>query len=166
MGLVVECTSARREMTARRNAKDTKKARQRRERREPFAHVMPKTVKRQIGRSTSRETPLHIRAHGLELEDALRDYIRQRVGFKLGKFGLDITRASLRFEYLNGETGAPTCECRFKVVLNSANDVTLTAVGASPRAAFNDGVNRIERAVRNELGRRRDLRTRRRRLVA
>jgi ribosome-associated translation inhibitor RaiA len=153
-------------MTARRNANDNKKARQRRERREPFAQVTPKTVKRQVGRSTSRETPLHVRAHGLELEDTLREYIRQRIGFKLGKFGLEITRATVRFENLNGETGAPTCECRFKVLLNSANDVTLTAIGVSPRAAFNEGVNRIERAVREELGRRRVLRTRPKRLVA
>ncbi len=143
-----------------------KKAQQRRERREPFAHVTPKTAKRQVGRSTSRETPLYIRAPGVELDDSLREYIRQRVGFKLGKFGLDITRVAVRFETLNGATGAPTYECRFKVLLHSANDVTLTSVGATPRAAFDTGANRIERTVRDELGRRRDQRTRRRRLVA
>lgn len=143
-----------------------KKARQRRERREPFAHVTPKTVKREVGRSTSRETPLHIRALGVELEDSLRDYIRQRVGFKLGKFGLDITRVTVRFETLNGATGTPTYACRFKVLLHSANDVTLTALGTTPRAAFDAGANRIERTVRDELGRRRDQRTRRKRLVA
>lgn len=143
-----------------------KKARQRRERREPFAHIMPKTAKRQVGRSTSRETPLYIRAPGVDLDDSLREYIRQRVGFKLGKFGLDITRVAVRFETLNGATGAPTYECRFKVLLHSANDVTLTSLGATPRAAFDTGANRIERTVRDELGRRRDRRTRRRRLVA
>jgi hypothetical protein len=68
----------------------------------------------------------------------------------------------VRFEYLNGDTGAPTCECRFKVLLHSANDVTVTAIGASPRAAFDNAVGRIERTVR-ELDRRRVLRTRRRR---
>ena len=153
-------------MTAKAHAKDEKKARQRRERREPFAHVLPKTVKREVGRSTSRETPLHIRAPGVELDESLRDYIRQRIGFKLGKFGLDITLVTARFEQLNGATGAPTCECRFKVLLHSANDVTSTAIGANPRAAFDAAVGRIERTVREELDRRRVLRTRRRRLVA
>lgn len=151
-------------MTAK--AHHEKKARQRRERREPFAHVMPKTAKRQVGRSTSGETPLHIRTPRFELDDALRDYIRQRVGFKLGKFALDITRVTVRFETLNGATGSPTYECQFKVLLQSANDVTLTSLGITPRAAFDTGANRIERTVRDELGRRRDQRTRRRRLVA
>lgn len=147
-------------MAARQNRRDDKKTRQRRERREPFAHTTSKAMKRAIGRSTSRETPLHIRALGLELEEGLRDYVRQRVGFRLGKFGLDINRVSVRFEYLNAIKGAPTCECRFKVVLHSTGDVTLGAIGATPRVAFDAAANRIERAVREEIGRRRVARTR------
>lgn len=130
-----------------------KKARQRTERRAAFAAHTPKAHKPVLGASTTRETPLTIRTLGPVLADAEREFIRTRVGFRLGKFGLAITRASVRFEDVSGPTGAPTVACRFKVVLRKGGAVTLSAESETPRDAFMVAAGAAERWVRKTLER-------------
>lgn len=135
-----------------------KRPRQNRERRDSFATSIPKARKRVIGRSTTRETPLHLRVRGVEVDDALRDYMRVRTGFKLGKYGLNVTRITVRLEDLAGPKGAPAYACRFKVLLPGTREVVVAATDPSARAAFDTAVDATERAVRRLLGRSRAAR--------
>lgn len=131
-----------------------KKSRQRRERRQSFVPSVPKTEKRTIGRSTTGQTPLHVRVRGLDdFDDAMRDYARVRTGFKLGKYALRITRITVRFENVAGPKGAPAVACRFKVVLAGRGEVVVATTESSTRAAFDAAVDATERAVRRLLGR-------------
>jgi ribosome-associated translation inhibitor RaiA len=137
-----------------------KKTRQRRERREPFAAGIPKGQKTAIGRSTTRETPLQVRVRGVELDDTMRDYMRARVGFKLGKFALHLTRVTVRLENVAGPKGAPAYACKIKVLLPNASDVVVAATDVTARAAFDLAVDATERSVRRTLGRGRAVRAR------
>lgn len=138
-------------MVAKRRATERKSKQQRRERREPFAEHTPKGVKRSLGVTTTSETPLHVRAQGFELSSADREYARDRARFKLGKFGMAMTRASVRFDDVSGPTGAPSIECRIKVMLRNSSDVVVTWQGRTPRTAVDGAIASTERAVRRTL---------------
>jgi len=133
----------------------TKTSRQRRERRESFPRTVPKTAKPTIGRSTTRETPLHLRARGLHPNEALRDYVRTRVGFKLGKYASSLTRIIVRFDLAAGLPGTAGYACRCRVIIPGAREVVVASTGSTPRAAFDSAADAAERAVRRLLERRR-----------
>lgn len=97
------------------------------------------------------DTPLHVRAPGLDLPQDVRDDIHARVSAKLGKFARAITRISVRFEDVAGQTGVPLLECRFKVILRNAPDVVLAGQGASVSAALKSALSSAERTVRRAL---------------
>jgi ribosome-associated translation inhibitor RaiA len=137
-----------------------KKPRQRQERRATFPVAVPKPHKRSIGRSTTAETPLHVRARGLQIDDELREYIRARTSFKLGKYGLSINRITVRLENVAGPKGAPAYSCKFKVLLLMRGDVVLAVIDESARAAFDAAVDAAERAVRKMVSRSRKPRRR------
>ena len=130
-----------------------KRSQQTSERRESFAESVPKARKRVTGRSTTRETLLQIRTHGTTVDDALRDYMRRRTGFKLGKFALSIVRLTVRITDAAGPNGAPTYRCCFVVLLLGGREVVAAAGDATVRAAFDLAVEATERAVRRRLQR-------------
>ncbi|MEX2179279.1 MAG: HPF/RaiA family ribosome-associated protein [Gemmatimonadaceae bacterium] len=140
---------------------DDKKQRQRQSRRAAFPATIPRTTKASVGRSTTAETPLHVRARGVVISDALRAYVHERTGFKLGKFGLRIARVSIRFEDVSGSTGNAACVCKFKVVLPRHEQVVVALTGGDPRTTFDAAVDATERAVRRSLDRSRNSRKRR-----
>jgi hypothetical protein len=138
-----------------------KKARQRGERRQPFAVAIAKSEKRNIGRSTTQQTPLDIRARNLEVSVELMAYIARHVSFRLAKYAIHVTRIIVRFENVGGPRGAIKCLCKFGVELPGRGRVIVSSVNPSPRAAFDaavDATERAERAVRRSLGRSRRLR--------
>ncbi|MEX2282721.1 MAG: HPF/RaiA family ribosome-associated protein [Gemmatimonadota bacterium] len=135
-----------------------KKARQRGERRQPFAGAIAKSEKRDIGRSTTRQTPLDIRARNLELPNELMAYIARRVSFRLAKYGLHLTRITVRFENVGGPRGATECRCKFAVALPGKDGVVVGVLGVSPRGAFDRALDATDRAVRRLLGRQRQPR--------
>lgn len=138
-------------MTVRKRSPGPQKRRERGNRADEFARTVPRNVKRSIGASATAETPLHIRAPGVELPPEVRDDVHARVSGKLGKFGRAITRMSVRFEDLAGPIGAPLIECRFKVVLRNAPDVLLSGQGESIRTALVQALSSAERTVRRTL---------------
>jgi hypothetical protein len=87
------------------------------------------------------------------LDDPTREYFRSRVGFKLGKYALALTRISVRIEDVAGPKGAPAHTCRIKVVLPHYPQVVVSAADAIPRVAFDQAADATERAVRRLLGR-------------
>jgi hypothetical protein len=125
-----------------------KRRQQRRERRDPFATSIPKGTKRTIGRSTTRETPLHVRARGVEIDGTATGYIRRHAGFKLGKHALNITRVTVLVEDSAGPNGAPQSVCRMRVILPAKREVVVTATARSWRPAFDTALAATERAIR------------------
>ena len=123
--------------------REQKADRQRRERRDRFAEHQPRAAKRALGATTTSQTPLHVRALGVELSQVDRDYVRERASFKLGKFGLAITRASVRVDDISGPKGAQVIECRIKVLLRSGPDVMVSAQGGTVRDAFDRAGHRF-----------------------
>jgi ribosome-associated translation inhibitor RaiA len=140
-------------MTGVTRARDARKVRQRRERRHTFAESVGKSRKRDLGRTTTRETPLDIQTGSLELDSTLRAYIRQHAGFKLGKFALQVTHISIRFEIAAGAKAGSSSVCRFRVVLPGRRAIVVTARDTTPRSAFDAAAEKIERAVRRRLDR-------------
>lgn len=138
-------------MTARKRATGRQRPRQSADRTAEFARTIPKKQKRSVGISTAADTPLHIRAPGLQLPPDIRDDVHARVSAKLGKFARAITRISVRFEDLAGTTGGTRIECRFKVLLRNAPDVLLAGQGASIDAALRSALSSAERTVRRTL---------------
>lgn len=128
------------------------------ERRVPFPSDTSRLGKSTADRTSTTQTPVHIRALGVEAEPAVRDYIRQRLGLKLGKFALDIRRISVRLVDESGPKGAPLRACRIKVMLDPTSDVIVQHEAPDLRAAIDGALDRTERAVRRTLQRERTLR--------
>jgi ribosome-associated translation inhibitor RaiA len=138
----------------------SRRERQRRERRLSFARAASKTQKRSLGRSTTTETPLHIRARGVAVGAELRDYVRSRTGFKLGKFALRLTRVVVHFEGEAGPGPRGPYTCRFGAFLPGTPEVVASSTARSMRNAFDSAVEVTERAVRRLLERERRARVR------
>jgi ribosome-associated translation inhibitor RaiA len=92
---------------------------------------------------------------GVELRQDDRDYIRRKLGMKLGKFSRSIERVSVRTKDVNGPRGGVDQVCRIKVVLSGLRSVVFESKDASLRAAIDAALAGTERAVRRTLQRRR-----------
>lgn len=116
--------------------------------------VAPEAVTKEArGRTVSPETPVAIRARDGGVDDALRDYVHQRTGFKLGKFAPRVDRISIRFEDVNGPKGGTDSRCAVKVTLTRHESVVVEVVEADYRLAFDHAIDACERAVRRTLER-------------
>ena len=109
--------------------------------------------------------PTHIRSRGLELGESQHEYIRRKLGRRLGRFASVIERVSVRVTDVNGPRGGVDKCCRVKVVLRKMESVVVERTHHDARAAFDlalDAVRRVIRArVRGRvLGRRRPARAR------
>ena len=105
------------------------------------------------GRTDSPHTPVAVRARGVEADDALREYIHERCGFKLGKFAESIDRISVRLEDVGGPKGAPSLRCAVKVVLSRHESIVVEVVEGDLRGAFDHCIDATARAVKRSLDR-------------
>ena len=122
--------------------------------RSPLPSRLPKASKR-AGSTEASRIPAHIRAAQGELGSSDRDYIRRKLGTKLGKFASSIERVSVRIEDVNGPRGGVDQLCRIKVVLRGLSSVVFESRDASLNAAVDGALSGVERAVRRTLQRRR-----------
>lgn len=99
--------------------------------------------------------PAHIRAAGTAADQADKDYLRRKLGRKLGKFARSIQRVSVRIEDVNGPRGGIDQRCTIKVTLADLPSVIIEANSDSLQAAMDDALARLERAVKQALQRRR-----------
>lgn len=120
-------------------------------RREPMAASVPRPLKAQSGRSEAAQTPAFIRAVGTELDDGDREYLRRKLGRRLGKFAPSIERVSVRIEDVNGPRGGLDKRCRIKVVLSGLPSVMIEEQRPDVQPAIDRALTRIERAVRRSL---------------
>ncbi|WP_066922439.1 CBS domain-containing protein [Steroidobacter denitrificans] len=123
--------------------------------RAPMAARVPRRAKQLAGRTASAEVPVHIRAAGTQLEPSDRDYIRRKLGRKLGKFATSIERVSVRVEDINGPRGGIDKRCRIKVVLSGLPSVMAEERHDTVQAAVDAALTTAERAVRQPVRRRR-----------
>ncbi|MEO8449462.1 MAG: HPF/RaiA family ribosome-associated protein [Gemmatimonadota bacterium] len=122
-------------------------------RRAPLAAQLPKAAKASAGPTSASDTPATI--YGLKsgaTDEALRRRVRQRLGFKLGKFADRITRVTVRFIDVSGPKGAPTVACRIASFLTSGT-VVVEARSKQREDAFDQASDSHERAVRRLLER-------------
>lgn len=130
-------------------------------RRAPMGVNANQAPRNERGKTTAPETPLAVRARGVEVDQELRDYIAKRAGFKLGKFATSIERISVRLEDISGPKGAPAQRCAIKVVLSRHESIVVEVVDNDHRAAFDHAMDSVERAVRRSLDRVKTLARRR-----
>jgi ribosome-associated translation inhibitor RaiA len=126
------------------------------QRRTAFAEEPSYASKASVGRTTAAETPVTIRGIGITVDPEERAYIRQRLGFRLGKFALGVRRVEVHLVDVSGPRGAPTRACRISALLDNSRDVFVEIQAASPRAAIDAAIDRTERGVRRGLQRTRD----------
>lgn len=122
--------------------------------RQPLPAALGKRAKRYAGTTDAAETPLNLRAHGVSLDPALENYVRERAGSKLGKFATSIERVTVRFEDENGPKGGVDIDCKIKLVMRGAPTVLVTEVASDPRDAFDLAVGAAEQAVGRGLAKR------------
>ncbi len=106
-------------------------------------------------KAEAQKFPVHIRAPQVDLGTTERDYIRRKLGRKLGKYVQATERVSVRIEDVNGPRGGVDQSCRIKVVLRNLPSVVFESRDASLNAAVDAALSGTERAVRRTLERRR-----------
>ena len=99
--------------------------------------------------------PAYIRAAEGDLSPVDREYIRRKLGRRLGKFAQAIERVSVRTMDVNGPRGGVDRLCRIKVVLKGLPSVVFESQHASLKAAVDGALAGVERAVRRAVQRRR-----------
>jgi ribosome-associated translation inhibitor RaiA len=114
------------------------------------------------GHTGAEETPLTVKTRGVDLSDAMREYVQTRAGFRLSRFARPIERVSVRFDRVRSIDGsAPSVRCRIKVVVSRLQSVMAEGTARTPTLAFNGALNASSRWVNHLRERRRKL-TRRR----
>jgi ribosome-associated translation inhibitor RaiA len=99
--------------------------------------------------------PAYIRAVGAPLSAAAKAEFRRKLGRKLGRHAPEIERASVRIDDVNGPRGGVDKRCRIKIVLSGLPSVVVEQQHESLHAAFDGALDRVLRAVRQTLKRRR-----------
>lgn len=123
--------------------------------RAPFAGLVPRPQRRTAGRTSSGETPAHIRSADSLLDAAAEAYVRRKLGRKLGKFAMSIERVSVRVEDVNGPRGGLDKHCRIKIVLAGLPSVLVEQRSNSLQGAMDGALSKAERVVHKALQRRR-----------
>ncbi|MCC7463897.1 MAG: HPF/RaiA family ribosome-associated protein [Gammaproteobacteria bacterium] len=98
--------------------------------------------------------PAFIRATDSVVDDADKDYLRRKLGRRLGKFSHSVQRVSVRLDDVNGPRGGDDQRCRIKVTLVGLPDVLIESSNASIQGAMDEALARVEHAVKQSLKRR------------
>ena len=114
--------------------------------------TVPRPDKRVAGRTPTRMTPVTVRAHGVDVEEHHREYMRERLGHKLGKFAPSIERIFVRIEDLNGPKGGVDHECRIQVTLSGMGLVVVRERHPEAIPAFDLAASAIETKLHHHFG--------------
>lgn len=118
--------------------------------------TMPEQVaradKRVAGRTPAGKTPVDVRGHHVDIDAHHREYVRERLGHKLGKYARAIERIHVRFEDLNGPKGGVAYEVAIHVVISGIEDVIVKEREVDPMAAFDVACDRVEVAMKHQFG--------------
>lgn len=101
---------------------------------------------------------LELRVTGMDLADALQEYIERRLQFGLGRFRRRIGRVVVRLSDLNGPRGGVDKRCRVSVELLRRGNVVVEETDSDLYGAINRATDRAGNTVARELKRARDWR--------
>lgn len=125
------------------------------QKRAPLAAHVPKALKRAATRGLTRGITASIRVDGLSIDESDREYIRRRLGEKLGRHAKSVERVSVRLRDVNGPRGGVDVQCRIKVVLRGVPSVVVEHQAARFRPALTAALAGAERTVRRTVQRKR-----------
>ena len=114
---------------------------------------VPRAIKREMGRSPTRLTPVSVRAHGMQIDAHHRRYIRDRLGQKLAKVAPAIERVYVRLDDLNGPKGGIDHACRIQVTLSGLGVVIVEERSEDAITSFDLAVDRVMHALEHRMGR-------------
>lgn len=123
----------------------------RHETRAPFAAHTTKADKRRSGRTEASETLLQLR--GDPIDDALHDWVYERLGRELGRYAPQIERVQVRFGDETGSKGGVDKCCMVHVILSRLPPVLVEMRGSTEREAFDLAAKSAQRATRRNLER-------------
>lgn len=127
-------------------------------RRAPFPTARHTAQRLRLGRTRTPETPLRIKAFGLNVSAFEEAYIHRHAGLRLGKFALHIQGLEIRLRDESGPHGAPKATCILTVVLDSGGVVVLSRAASRVWEAFDRALSGAARSVRKHLLRSRAFR--------
>jgi hypothetical protein len=99
---------------------------------------------------------LEIRSKGLEVGSGLRDSIRRRLRFVLGRFGSRVRRVTVDLADANAPAGGADKGCRIVALLAPNGRVCVEVRETDLGSALTRAAERVGPAVSRELLRRRD----------
>lgn len=94
---------------------------------------------------------LYLAAHGVELSDELKDYVKRRVYFSLGRLTGQIKSLSIHLSDINGPRGGVDKCCQVRVEGGFRRAVIIREQQGSIQAAVAFAVERAERAVLRQI---------------
>lgn len=124
-------------------------------RKQPLADAKLTATSEREAQAAGRQIPVHIRAAQGELTPVERDYVRRKLGIKLGKYERFIDRISVRLEDVNGPRGGVDQSCRIKVVLRALPSVVFESRDVALNAAVDAALTGVARTVRRTVQRKR-----------
>jgi ribosome-associated translation inhibitor RaiA len=101
---------------------------------------------------------LDIRIGDIDADDALRRYVRRRIGFALGRFSPSLRRVTTRVSAVSAIRGGVDAECRTGVRLIRSGSIVLMERGPDVYAMIDRNIERLGRGLARhvDLGRRSD----------
>src|SRR5438094_7129754 len=99
---------------------------------------------------------LEIRIGDINADDALRRYVRRRIGFALGRFSPSLRRVTVRVSAVSAIRGGVDAECRIGVRLIRSGSIVLMERGPDVYAVIDRSIERLGRGLARhvDLGRR------------
>lgn len=104
---------------------------------------------------------IEIRIQGTDLADAIRQYAARRIRFALGRFAPRVDRVTVRISDINGVRGGVDQCCHVSVEFPPKGQVVVDQVDADLFTAIDRASERSGEALRREIQRTRNARTRR-----
>ena len=104
---------------------------------------------------------IEIRIQGTDLAGAIRRYADRRIRFALGRFAPRVDRVMVRITDINGVRGGVGQRCHVRVQFPPKGHLVVDQVDADLFTAIDRASERIGEALRREIQRTRDGRTRR-----
>ncbi len=94
---------------------------------------------------------MRVVAHGIELSNDMKAFIRRRMQFNLGRFQERIKSLTVRLADMNGPRGGIDKCCDIRVDAGFRQPVIVSERQATAHAAVALAMDRVERAVKRQL---------------
>ena len=101
-----------------------------------------------------------IHARDYAVTPALREFIRRKLGFGLGRFADRIARVNIRLKDTNGPRGGVDQHCRVDIAMNTRGTIAAEATELDIYTAIKVAVTRAARRVGTTINRKRPIKTR------